>query len=960
MMTSYGGTMRSGRHALSALLLLLTALLLTARPLSAQSRNAAGLEISGTVTTVENGRKVPLEGAVVLLKPAGLYSSVDAEGKWRFQKLDEGEYSLSVQMIGYVTIDTTILVRKAGRTHYDFTMEISSFRLEEVSIVAEGSKAGEATASLISRQAIDHALTSSLSDVMQLLPGVGLSNPNLSSAQSLNLRTAVSSAMNSLGTAIIMDGSPMSNNANMEGITSAMTGTASTIAGTSTFDAGSVPNSGIDVRTISTDNIESVEVIRGIPSVQYGDLTSGAVIVNSKAGVEPLTIRFKTDPKIYQVSASKGFKLGGRAGSINVSGDYAYSNAKTTEAYANYRRMNFKTVYSNTFGQLSSTTSLDLRFGKDVRNPNPDDFRSRTASGGTNYGYRFNTNGTWNINSGWMKSVRYDLSNSLTWKDSFKEQMCSNATALYTNNMVDGSVVTNVPGRHLYDTEGNEITNFSPEQAAEGAYAIYMPDSYFSHYDFYSKELNTYAKVTANLFKSWGATSEKILAGADFKSDGNLGRGLVFPEGTPPPQGLNSESGYRERPLYDIPFVNQTGLFAESIFHTQFAKGRDLNLSAGLRYDIVGSLSALSPRVNLSFDILPEALTLRGGYGITAKAPTSAYLYPNNAYCDQTLFNNDVSNPDDKYVIASTRIFDTSNPDLEIARNRKMEIGLDITIARRYTLNITFFDELMKNGYGFGSGIGTFVLLPYVKYSMSGTDENGNPTFEMIRNDKKFFRWYTPSNNKYEHNLGLEYELNLGRFDAIRTSFYLNGAWMRTQTANSGYTFDFRQQNGSYVGSNVSIYEPFVSRYNYEKFVSTLRITHNIPAIGFVVTLTTGFNAYTRSWTDYNNDEIPQYYLSAEDGQMYVFTEEMASDPAFKYMYETKSASRFTVSKTIPTVVFNLNLSKEIGKSLTASFYVNNIFNSRPLDPSEVGAATFTELNNPMYFGFELKVKLFN
>lgn len=183
---------------------------------------------------------------------------------------------------------------------------------------------------------------------------------------------------------------------------------------------------------------------------------------------------------------------------------------------------------------------------------------------------------------------------------------------------------------------------------------------------------------------------------------------------------------------------------------------------------------------------------------------------------------------------------------------------------------------------------------------------------------------------------------------------------MRTQTANSGYSFDFRQNNGSYVGSHVSIYDPFMSRYNYEKFVSTLRVTHNIPSIGFVVTLTTGFNAYTRSWTDYNNDEIPQYYLSAIDGQMHVFTEEMASDPAYRYMYEIKSTSRFTVSRTIPTVVFNLNLSKEIGKNLTASFYVNNIFNSRPLDPSEVGAATFTELNNPMYFGFELKVKLFN
>lgn len=93
------------------------------------------------------------------------------------------------------------------------------------------------------------------------------------------------------------------------------------------------------------------------------------------------------------------------------------------------------------------------------------------------------------------------------------------------------------------------------------------------------------------------------------------------------------------------------------------------------------------------------------------------------------------------------------------------------------------------------------------------------------RADKKFFRFYKPMNTRYEHNTGVEYELNLGRFDAIRTSFFLNGAWMRTQSANAGYTFDFRPRSGSYVGTNVSVYDPFVSRINYEKFLTTLRVT---------------------------------------------------------------------------------------------------------------------------------------
>ena len=38
--------------------------------------------------------------------------------------------------------------------------------------------------------------------------------------------------------------------------------------------------------------------------------------------------------------------------------------------------------------------------------------------------------------------------------------------------------------------------------------------------------------------------------------------------------------------------------------------------------------------------------------------------------------------------------------------------------------------------------------------------------------------------------------------------------------------------------------------------------------------------------------------------------------------------------------------------------YVNNLFNSRPLDPSEISKGSYTELNNPMYFGFEIKLKI--
>ena len=929
------------------LISLLTALALLPFSLAAQQK----AELSGKVYAVEEGERVPVDYAVVVLKPAGVYATTDAEGSYRLGGLDPGSYELIIQLIGYETIDTTLSIR--GKMQKDFTLVRSSFRLEEVHVVAEASKAGESTASLISRQAIDHSQTSSLRDIMALLPGTAITNPDLSSAHSITLRSVSGSDMNSLGTAIIVDGAPMSNNANMEGITAAMNGVSSAIAGTSTSAGGAAPNGGIDVRQLSTDNIESVEIIRGIPSVQYGDLTSGAVIINSKAGAEPLTIRLKADPKIYQAAVSKGFKLGGNAGDLHLSGDYAYSNAKTTESYAHYRRLNVKGLWSKRFGSLNTSTALDFRLGKDTRDKNPDDLRTNLASGGTNIGYRINTNGTWNINRGWLKTLRYDLSNSFTWKQSFHEQDNINAVSIFTTNMTDGTTVADAVGKRLYDVNGNEITN----PGNSGAYAIMTPYTYFCHYDFYGKELSSFAKVYLNLFKQWDDTSEKILVGADFKSDGNLGQGLVFEEGKPPGRS-NNESGYRERPLYDIPFVNQFGVFAENSFRTRVLR-RAFNLTAGLRFDAVNGLTALSPRINASFELIPDIWTLRGGFGITAKAPTAAYLYPTNAYYDQVNINtSEATLPSDRTVMATTRIYSTENPDLEMARNRKAEIGFDLKLFDRYRLGVTLYDELMKNGYSFGRDYSCFVWVPYQVWKIGGHEASGAPLFVTETDTHRFFTYYKPTNNAWEHHYGLEYELDMGRFSAIRTSFFLNGAWMHSVSSSSGESFALNLKEGSYVNSHVAVYDPWVRKYHNERFITTLRATHNIPSIGFVVTLTTQLNVFTASWTDYHNDEAPQRYISNDDGQVYDFTTEMAADPAYRYMVGQLSDTRFIHSHTIPTVVFNLNVSKEIRNFLTASFYVNNLFNSRPLDPSEITKGAYTELNSPMYFGFEVKIKI--
>lgn len=488
---------------------------------------ATSATLKGKVVEMEDGQ-TPVGFATVQVLPHGLATATNNNGEFIFRNIAPGRVNVRIDFLGMEPVDTTIHLAPGSEALYVFKMQHSSFRLDEVSVVAQESKAGRATASNISRQAMDHLQTSSLADIMQLLPGGVTENPNLSIAKTFSIRTSgrTASEMNSLGTSIIVDGSPLSNNANMQTLSPAISGGGVAVAG------GSSPSSGLDIRSISTDNIESIEVIRGIPSVEYGDLTSGAVIVRSKAGREPLTIRFKTDPRIYQTSVSKGLSLGEKAGNLNISGDYAYSVSDVTQSYAFYQRATAKAMYSNLFGNLSSNTSFDFSLGKDTRLRNPDDERNQLATGANDMGFRLNTNGTWNINRGWLKNIKYAVSGNYRDKHSFRQELLGNAFAAYSMSETDGAVLSNRPGQKVYDINGKELTNIPGSET--GLIATFLPNEYFSRYDIYGKEVNIFANVNATFSKTVGNVTNRILVGAGFKSDGNLGDGKVYDLNNPP------------------------------------------------------------------------------------------------------------------------------------------------------------------------------------------------------------------------------------------------------------------------------------------------------------------------------------------------------------------------------------------------------------------------------------------
>ncbi|HEY9543456.1 TonB-dependent receptor [Prevotella sp.] len=912
------------------------------------------LRLSGHV--YENGKQ-PLIGATISVVDFKFGAVADADGRYQLTNVPQGKVRLLIKYLGKEDIDT--VVNMSSNRQIDFFMKDENFRLNDVVVVAQTKTSGSTTASFINRNAIDHLQATSLADILALAPGAISGNQTLDKARMVTVRGVNDTQLNqfnSFGTAIYQDGAPLSNNANLSSLNPSLNGSAVAMAG------GASANTGIDARGVSAENIESVELIRGIPSVEYGDLTSGAVILHTKAGREPLRISAKANPNVYQGSVGTGFELGRRAGALNISGDYAYSNKDLTASYASYQRINAKATYSNTFfnNRLRTNTSLGFSYAQDRMKQNPD--LPRDVSRGTEAGLRLNTNGLIQFDNSWIKNIRYVVQGSYVSKQSMTEEEETAANSVYSGTTTDGTTLSNRPGQRVYDAEGKEITHFSDADVASGYYAHYLPNAYLSHNEIDSREVNLFAKLTANFFKNFGKLNNGLLLGIDFKADGNEGAGTKWSLDNPPARSVSNYDGsYRPRSYRAIPYIKTLGLFAEENIDITLGQ-RTLHLQGGLRYDhtsVVGG--ALAPRVNASFDLIPNVLSIRGGYGITAKLPSLFYLYPQQAYFEYVHLNElplETIPENERLLLTTTRIVDTQNRELKIAKNYKSEIGFDLKLGKS-SLSVTAFNEHLRDGYGLGSTVNTFLPFNYTLYKRNEANQIvANGTYPILSS------YYTPVNHRDVRTRGLEFELNTGRIDAIRTAFQLSGAWMEAR--NSSRMLHFYDNSSSLPNkrTDIAIYDPKDQDDFYKQFVTTLRATHNIPRIGFVVTLTAQAVWNESEWTVYYNDQIPIGYLSLKDGKPYYFeagkfqTVDDVKAAGYDYLLQNvnhRDAKKETVS---PYFQFNLNLTKEIGDVARISFFANNFFRSYPIKKSNRYPGQFYKKNSDFYFGMELSLKL--
>lgn len=860
----------------------------------------------------------PLSGATMQLVQSGLWGISGKDGEVEIRNVPRLPVAYKVSMLGYKDVEGEICLD--GKDNVRILMEEESLSMREVVVVAQAGQGGESTTSIIGRQALDHLQATSLKDILQLLPGgVSMKNPSLTSPGQFKVRTLASDDNATFGAAIIINGMPVSTNANMN-----------TGLGLSSISSG---NSGADLRSIATDDIESVEIIRGVASAEYGDVSSGVMIVNKRIGVSDLNMKARIMPGIMQLHAGKGFDIKS-AGSLNISADYARGTSDPRFLTDKYNRgilslAHRKTLLDKTW---TLTTNIDLSYTGEWKGADPDEpeamkkfFSSRDA-----FSLRLSHNGMLKLDKALARTLKYDVALSLSSDRIFNDRLVSVGSGAILDATKDG-MYEGTPYPSSYETLSGTKSN---------------PVMYW-------------AKFSDLFYLNVGNMSNRFNVGTEWKIEGNRGIGQYDKT-----LKFKAFAQDRIRRFCDIPYMNQISAYVEDNVVLTFGERRYPNITGqvGVRWTVVQPwrnerMMALSPRLNIAVNPV-RYLSLRLGYGISEKVPSLQDLYPSPDYYD--FYNMSVSDGQKSYYLYSTRVFDNKPVSIKTMRGTKYELGFDVRLDNGMSFSVVGYHE--KVSRGFGPDNSEWKTLVFDVWNAADVTFTGQkPIYDQqnpSRRDTVLYNLIRPGNPKSRRNRGIEFDFNFGKINATNTSFYLSGAWSETRSSSSNLGYKLPVGEARNYGPVYVVYpESSYSFSENRRFSATLRVVQHIPAIRFIVSASAQCILYEYDH-EVSSGTRPLGYIY---GSEYIkFTEDQLDDIEFNFhgymlkdqIFDTRISN---VPVTWPAIwCLDMRVTKEIGDKAGFSFYANNVLFSQPWQSNSVSVSKVERNGGLFSYGLEI------
>ncbi|HEY0299665.1 MAG TPA: carboxypeptidase-like regulatory domain-containing protein [Arachidicoccus sp.] len=597
---------------------------------------------------------IPIEYAIVSIPENDLWATANIKGEFTIRNVPSGKVVITIECLGFVKkVFVTNIIHDS--TNINFALEENTLALKDVSVAAKKSS-GLSTSYIMDRTALDHLQMINVTDATSLLPG-GKTNKTFSLVSSGNTAQEFSI-----------------NGSNVESMGNANFGVAVEVDGVRLSD-NALPNiDGTDTRNIATSNIESIEIVTGIPSVEYGDMTNGLVKINTRKGASPYIAEMKTEPNTKQVTLSKGFELGAKSGVLNFNIEHTKSISDLASPYTSYDRNGLSLNYSNTFNKKKNQpVSLDIgvtgNIGGYDSKSDPDRFVNTYSKQNDNV-LRANFSLKWLLNKKWITNI--EASGGFNYNDQLFTQS-SNVSASASTPAIH----TTEEGYHVGQTY---------DENPDAPIILIQPGYWYQLKYIDSKLINYSAKIKANWVRKYGRVTNNLLAGGEFNSSGNNGKGIYYSD-------MRYAPTWRAYPYSEIPFENNYAAYAEDKIFIPIRKSM-LQIVGGLRSDITsvksskyGEPNNLSPRANAQYIFWQDAsktvrtLSVKIGWGKTVKLPSFSVLYPTPTYNDKITFAPGTTSSGQTfyayYTMPGTLLY---NPDLKWQYNIQREISVNTDI----------------------------------------------------------------------------------------------------------------------------------------------------------------------------------------------------------------------------------------------------------------------------------------
>jgi len=789
---------------------------------------------------------------------------------------------------------------------------------------------------VIGRDAIQNQIGASLAGVLELVPGTLLGPPGLDEVQQFSPRavpigagpapsagtiagpTAVTLA--SFGTQIVLDGVPVSNNVNLQNL-----GPRGELA----FATAS--GGGVDLRRIPAATLERVEVIRGLPSTRYGDLTQGVVLVETRAGAVDPEVRARLDARTLEITA-----LGGR----RVHGPHlatATLNVARTRLAPGFRdatgsRFTAQLAYRYEGEQVVFDTRLDgfQVLADEPASPKAPDFASRSRD----QGFRLSQRLRWQRKDG--SGLEWTAAFEGLRQRSFTQSPRLRGAMPFTNRL----------------TEGTQDGKF-------------IGGVYVARVDVEGDPRHFYSRIEGHVPTRWAGFHHDARVGLELRREWNEGPGYLFDIEFPPQVEFNGVNGYDRPRRFDlIPPIVSGALYLDDRLARLLADRWVLNAQLGLRLDLLhrGSTwlsgprdALLQPRVQLELAPL-SPLRIRAGAGRLAKWPSLGDLFPAPQYYDLVNFNWYADNPAERRAILTTRILDRENPGLEMSRADKVEAGWELDLGRGSQIALVGYLDRIRGAVGL-TLTPAFLLRDHYAVD-SATINLGRPPSVLqppVSQDTVPVLMDRPDNNLDLHSKGVELTGILPEIGPLHLRATAQAAWSFSRLESHGLDFgtDFDAFQLSQRQSRAPYWESVVQ--TGERLVVTTRLIHHQPRAGLVLTGTVQLLLREVRVNEAATDTLAFAGYITRSGRLVPVPPDQRADLQYHDLRVPRLGVLDTPQKGPVDWLFNLQVSKSLPLAGRLSFYAFNAFDRLG---NYGGRTTVPRLFPATRFGLEITMPL--